>query len=153
MGNVGAAMGVASIIIMTLMVTSNVLLRYGLDKPLLFADEYSGYLLVLIAFMGFAYTARQGAHVSVDIVTRRLSKRPREILDMITTVILIVLVVIYLRFGWAFWIRFLEGDVRATTTYLTPLWIPATPIWLGLGFLISELLTHLVKTFNSFRRG
>jgi len=153
LGNAGAAMGVTSIVIMTLIVTLNVILRYGLNKPLHFVEEYSAYLFILMAYMGFAYTARQGAHVNVDILTRRLKKIPQGILELITTLFLLVLVSVYLRFGLAFFMRLVQSQEKSVTPYMTPLWIPAIPIWLGLGFLVLELVTHFLKTLNSLRKG
>lgn len=52
--------------------TSDVLLRYFLNHPLLGVDEIAGFLQVLVVFWGAAYTFQQGGHIRVDLVTSHL---------------------------------------------------------------------------------
>jgi len=69
----GAALlaGVATLVIAVL-ISADVLLRYFFNSPLLFVDEVASFLLVVVIFGGLAYTFQCGAHVRVDLATTQL---------------------------------------------------------------------------------
>lgn len=64
--------------------TSDVLLRYFLNRPLLGVDEVAGFLQVLVVFWGCAYTFQQGGHIRVDLVTSHLPGPVRAWLRVVT---------------------------------------------------------------------
>ena len=63
--------GIATLVIAVL-ISSDVLLRYFFNAPLLFVDEIASFLQVLVIFGGPAYTFQCGGHVRVDLVTTHL---------------------------------------------------------------------------------
>ena len=65
---VGLLAGLATLVL-ALLITYDVLMRYFLNQPQLFVDEIGGFLQVLVIFGGAAYTFRVGGHVRVDLVT------------------------------------------------------------------------------------
>ena len=54
--------GVA-ILVITVLISVDVLMRYFLDKPQLFVDELASFLQVFVIFGGLAYTFLVGGHV------------------------------------------------------------------------------------------
>lgn len=64
--------------------TSDVLLRYFVNRPLLGVDEVAGFLQVLVVFWGCAYTFQQGGHIRVDLVTSHLPGPVRAWLRVVT---------------------------------------------------------------------
>ena len=152
LGYLGVAIGVVCLTWMMLMVSGNVLLRYFFNRPQLFVDEIARYCLVAIVFMGYAYTARTGAHVTVDLVTRNLRERVRDVLDVVTSVVVLVLMGIYLWYGWHLFVDYLQSDMRSRTSLQAPLWIPVSFIWLGVLFVCLELVAHIVKKCRSFQK-
>ncbi len=153
LGYMGSALGAVSLIVMMLLITANVILRYLFNKPLLFGDEYAAYLFLIMAYMGLAYAARADMHIRVDLVVRRLSKRVRDGLDVVTSLAAIVLVGVYFWFDWGLFVG--EGIIagrKAPTPMETPLWIPLMFLWLGLLFVGLELVSHIVKKLIDFQK-
>ncbi|MBI2847554.1 MAG: TRAP transporter small permease subunit, partial [Chloroflexi bacterium] len=115
LGYGGAAMGVISVLIMTVMITIGALLRYLVNVNLKFVDEYGGYLLVVVVFMGLAYTMRKEAHVAADIVVSKLPKRARNGVHLATSVIALVLICMYLWSAWQFFVKSLRSGMTSVT--------------------------------------
>jgi TRAP-type C4-dicarboxylate transport system permease small subunit len=49
--------------------------RYFLTNPVQGVDEYSGLMMVLIIFLGMAWTLEQKGHIAIDIFPKRLGKK------------------------------------------------------------------------------
>lgn len=149
----GAAIGGASIVIMLFMITVGVVLRYVFNSPLKFVDEYGAYLMVVLVFMGLAYNARKEAHINVDLVVRRLSKRVRDGLDVVTSLFALVLMGLYLWYDWNPFISHLRARTRDGGVMNTPLWIPEMFMLIGLLFVCLEIVVHIVKKLRDFQKG
>lgn len=152
LGYLGAAAGAASIVIMVIIVTVNVFLRQVFNKPLLFTEEYCGYLLVLAVYMGLAYTTRVGAHIKVELITSKLPKRAKDGLEVITLLPALVLIGIMFWYGWDLFMVNLRGGYRASTFYATPLWIPFIPMWVGLIFFGLAVVALMVRKCVDFQK-
>src|SRR5687768_1133664 len=76
----GAVAGAATLLL-TVMVTSGVAARRVFNAPFLFVEEFSGYVVLAIVFLGLAYTMRSGGHIRVDIVQDRVRGRARTALQ------------------------------------------------------------------------
>ncbi len=68
-------------------ITSDVLLRYFLNRPLQGVDEIAGFLQVLVVFWGCAYAFQQGGHIRVDLVTSHLPGPVRAWLRVVSLVL------------------------------------------------------------------
>lgn len=144
LGYAGAAVGVAAIALMMVIITANVLMRYFFDKPLLFIEELVAYLLVGAVFLGLAYTAREGAHVSVDLVVKQLSERVRRVLDIVTSLLVLAMMTVYLWYGFKFFLDLLETQRRSITSLATPMWMPVALMCVGFLLLCLAIATHIV---------
>lgn len=67
----------ACVAVMAVLVFANVVARKVFNHSLVFSDEMSTYLFVLMSFMGTAIAARRGAHLGLSVVTDRLRPRAR----------------------------------------------------------------------------
>jgi C4-dicarboxylate transporter, DctQ subunit len=87
-----------AIIVCSLLLFVNVVMRYIFLLPIYWAEELVRYLMVWMIFIGASQVTLWGGHVAVDIVPRALSKRGNVILAFIVNVICIVfcLVLAYL---------------------------------------------------------
>ena len=63
------------LVFMVLIVLAEVISRYAMHRPLMIADAISGHILVIIAFMGLAYTWKQRGHIRIRVVVDRVSPR------------------------------------------------------------------------------
>ncbi len=80
-------------------VCAEVVFRYFLKQPIIWVVEVTEYIMVQITFVGSAWLLRKEGHVTVDVVTSRLSKRNQTLLLAVTSAICVVTFVIIT--GWA----------------------------------------------------
>ena len=66
--------------VMTLMTVGDVLMRYFFNKPILGSFELTEYLLVVVVFCAIPWATMEGAHVRVDLITGRFTRRTRGLL-------------------------------------------------------------------------
>ena len=134
--------GLATLVIAVL-ISADVLLRYFINLPLLFVDEVASFLLVLVIFGGLAYTFRCGAHVRVDLATTHLPPPVRAWLRAAGLLLGIgfVLVVSWTTLQSAI-TAYRYG--RVSTVMLYPLWAPMLLIPAGL-LLMSAVMAGALR--------
>ena len=141
----GAALvgGVVTLLI-TLLISFDVLMRYFFDAPQLFVDELASYLQIFIIFGGLAYTFVSGGHVRVDLLTNSLSPVRRARLRVVTLAIscALILIVTWVTLQTTL-TAFDYGRLSAVMLY--PLWLPMMFIPLGLGFFAIAISIALVR--------
>ncbi|TCP96264.1 TRAP-type C4-dicarboxylate transport system permease small subunit [Cricetibacter osteomyelitidis] len=86
---VSKALNVAIVLILSVMsclVFINVVLRYGFNSSISMTEELSRYLFVWLAFLGAIVAFGENQHVSVTMLTDRLSKYKRKVLYVFTDI-------------------------------------------------------------------
>lgn len=136
------------IIVMSFLIAANTALRYLFDRPWCFAEEYSGYLVVMVTFLGLGYTLKEGGHITIDVVINRLSKRARAGLAVLTTAVSLVVTGILFWYGLALALSSLQNDIHSSTVMLTPLWVPQMFVVLGLLIFALELVAQLAAKIS-----
>ena len=106
--------------LLTLM-TLQIVMRYGLNSSLLWAEEVSRYLLIWLAFLGVAMSYERGEVAALTFVSAALWRRPALILGMITAGLSLLLCLLLVWYGWRFAnlagssripaMRFILGDI------------------------------------------
>ncbi|MEJ2365297.1 MAG: TRAP transporter small permease [Deltaproteobacteria bacterium] len=76
------AVGACTALTMVILVTVHVLSRALFKKPLMGTVELEELMIVILVFLGMAYTQVKGMHISVDFLTSRLSERTQNILSL-----------------------------------------------------------------------
>lgn len=151
-GYTGVAIGCVFVVIMAFMVGTNVLLRFFFNKPLIFAEEYSAYLLIALVYLGLAYTARVEGHIRTDVVYRQFTKTVRDGLDVVTSILLLVVGGVYFWYCLDLFFENIETHAVGIGLLRTPLWIPQTALVIGLPILGLELAAQAVKKFTDLRK-
>jgi len=103
-------------------ITVEVVLRYVFNSPTLWAHETAQFLYGSYCILGGAYVLLNKAHVNMDVIYARLSTRARAILDVITSPLFFLFIVVMLWHG----VFFAEKSVAMLEHTQTP-WGP--PIW------------------------
>lgn len=83
-------LGVLFLAGMMLLVVVDVALRFLFDIPIYGSDEIIVALMVVVTFLGMGSTALRGEHISVDVLSNRLSKTGRIVLDVINYLVVLV---------------------------------------------------------------
>lgn len=114
-----------STLVITLVVVYEVGTRYFLHKADSRAIFVSVWLYGMLFALGGAYTLREGGHVSVDIIYRKVPEKFRKILDIVDIGIVaisgVILVLVGAPIAWrSFVIR--EVDSSLGIVFAPPIW-------------------------------
>ncbi len=138
--------------VMMFITAFDVIGRFAFGHPIKGAQELSAVLLVLVVFLGVAYTAKEKEHVRIELLLMYLKPRVRQALDVFSNLISLILV-----FGIAY-----QGIVQmgtqkerfVTTTLLKmPLWPFALLLALGAMLLCVVIIQDLIESLREFADG
>lgn len=99
------------IILLVLFATVNVLGRWLLDMPISGYIDWVEQSMAFMAFLGIAYTQREGGHIRMDMLVSRLNGRRLWLVELISSVMML-LVTLALIYGsyLHFWRAYSLGD-------------------------------------------
>jgi len=101
----------------------DVVMRYFFNAPLFWAHHTSLYMHATFSLLAAGYCLRHRAHVRVDIIYRRFSRRKQAILDVLTAGLFFLFIVILLREGYLGFVeswRLQETGIAAWRVVLWP---------------------------------
>ena len=125
--------GVLFLLAMMMMTVVDVIMRYFFHRPIIGSVEISIVLMVCVVFLCMAWCTLNDGHIRVDIITGKLSKKGRLILNGFDNILTFVLALLIA------WRSFLEAvsvkDMEVTSPLLG---IPRYPFVFvtALGFLL-----------------
>ncbi|MCF8042476.1 MAG: TRAP transporter large permease subunit [Desulfarculaceae bacterium] len=143
-GLVGAFCGLATLG-MVLIISYEVVCRYLFNSPTTWVTEYSLYIFVGTSFLTTAYAHLMDSHIRVEILLNNLSSPVRHKFLQASAWAGLMFVVV------AAWQMVLfvgseyEGGARAWGLMATPLWIPETPVAIGLALFALAVLSEARK--------
>lgn len=85
---------------MACLVFLNVVLRYGFNSSINITEEVSRYLFVWLTFLGAILAFSDNQHVSVTMLTYKLSPTTRHILRLFTDSIMLFCCYLVVQGGW-----------------------------------------------------
>lgn len=85
---------------MVLMVLGNVILRYGFNSGITVSEELSRFLFVWLIFLGAITGMRDGAHLGVDTLIRRLPLLGRKLCLFISESLMLLCCVLFFVGTW-----------------------------------------------------
>jgi C4-dicarboxylate transporter DctQ subunit len=68
---------VASMVVATVLIGTQVVLRYGFNASITWAEEFTRYAIVWMSFIGAGMGVRASAHITVDLLPAVLPERAR----------------------------------------------------------------------------
>jgi TRAP-type C4-dicarboxylate transport system permease small subunit len=119
--------------------------RAVLGVSTLIAAEYSGYLLVGLVLLGFAYTIGEGGFIRINIVRARLPAGAQRALDIFACVFSAVITAFVFRYSVIMVYETKKLGMQADTIAETPFWIPQLVVPLGLAMLFLQLVAMTVR--------
>lgn len=135
---VTADIAAALVLFMAVAIGIDVFLRYVFGAPTIWINEASRYGLLMVTFLGLAYTLREKAHIKVDVLINRLPRKAQDWMNVINSIVFLVFTGILSYLTWGlFW-----GSVEKGSTS-TSLWNPLIAPWqvfIPLGLAIIGLL-------------
>ena len=95
----GAYVGMVIIFGLSIYVAVAVLARYILGQPFPGVVEWAGFMMVIIVFLGLAYTLEEDRHIRVEWLTSRLHGKTLFILSIISMIVVAFVATIFLWKG------------------------------------------------------
>ena len=143
-------LGVVILLAMMMMTVADVIMRYFFRQPIIGSMEISVALMVCVVFLGIGWCALNDGHISVDIITGKLSKRGQALLNGFDNIVTLVLALIIT------WRSFMEAlsvkDMEVTSPILG---IPRYPFVFvtsfGFFLLCSAALILFTKNIKSVK--
>ena len=131
----------------TLLVLMNVFLRYFMNTGIYWSEEVATMCFVWCIFVGSASAYKNGAHLGVDLLVKKLPKVPRAIVKILVDILLIAIngYILYLS------IKFVSTSYQKPTAVLaiSSAWVSSSLI-VGFGlttiYAIRDLIRDIVKT-------
>lgn len=148
----GYLAGWAIMAIMSLTIIE-VISRYGLHHPLMLADELGGYSLVIISFLGLAYTWKERGHIRITFVINRLPKGISNWLRIITRTAGLAYVILASKVSYDFIIDAFRRNIRSNSQLMTPLKWPEMAIPVGLTLLALIIIMDIILGISQVMRG
>jgi TRAP-type transport system small permease protein len=141
----GAYLSALVLVSLTLLILTEIFVRYFFDMSTMIADEYSGYLYLASIFLGLAYTFNENAHIRINILTSKMSKKSNRSIDVLAGLITIIVLgfTLYrtILFTYdSYDMEMLSESVSATQLYLTQLVMP-----LGITIFTLSVLVFVLK--------
>ena len=133
------------LLVMIVLAFSEVVLRYFFSRPTTWVWEINSQLMVLVCALGAGWALRDNSHISVDIVYKRLSRRKRAIVDLITSPFFFLLAGSLVFFGAKEALRAYEVNQRMLSQFASPLWPVKTVIVIGAVLILLQGVVKLIR--------
>jgi TRAP-type C4-dicarboxylate transport system permease small subunit len=82
-----------------LAVCTDVVMRYFFNRPIPGVLQFSEYSLLYIPFLAAAYVLREDSHIKIDIVLNRLNPKAQSLINMVTSILGSVVLLILAYYG------------------------------------------------------
>jgi TRAP-type C4-dicarboxylate transport system permease small subunit len=145
-----AGLVLLGIIVLTM---AEVVSRYVLRNPLILSDEFGGYALVAISFLGLAYCARDRGHIRITFVVERLNPRAAGAIRLVTLALGLVFLVVAAWVSWQFLADSFTRNMRSNSMLMVPLKWPQMAMPVGFTLFALVGLGQLVQAWREFRAG
>ena len=145
----GYMAGACLVIIFGLMMFLSVGREIGVNIPS--GDDFAGWALVAMAFLGLAHTFKRGEMIRVGLLLERLHGVKRRAAELVSLTIAALFLGYFTfqagKLAYDSW-RFFD---MSTGVVVVPLWIPQMGLVCGLAILLIAVLEEWVRVFGGER--
>ncbi len=143
----GISVGIAAFAI-SVLVTYDVVTRtlFGVSNS--WVTEICTYLMAYMTFGGAAYAMREGAHVKVDLLVVTLPRKAARVVNLVADAVMLVVVALLVWLSFEFIRDVWDSGEKSPSLLAVPLWIPYVLFFLGMVWLVIEVLTGIVAVIQ-----
>lgn len=132
----------AIILFSSLLLFTNVVMRYVFLKPIFWAEELASYLMAWLIFLGAAAVAGGEGHISVNIVTRFLGPRGNRTLAILVNLFCMLFCLALAYYSWKHTMR-VRGALQVTAAMALPMWWAYLALPVGSGLMALRYAARL----------
>jgi len=137
---------------LALVMSTNVLLRYGFSIGSIWMQEFEWHIMVPICLFGMSYALLKGEHVRVDVVFQYFSQRNKHLVDVITSVVAMMLCVTVIRLSIPYvWQSWSIGEGTANPGGIDYRYVIKSLIPIGFALFFLQSLSEATKSFLAYR--
>ena len=141
--------GTYIILVMMLLTTTDVVLRYIFNQPIKGAYEYTQFMMLIVVALGLAFTQSRKGHVFIELVASRFPPRAQALNDAIVYLVCLGACVLIAWQAVAGGQTQQMGNVVASDVVRVPLY----PFYYVLAFGVAALgLVYMADILDSARR-
>jgi TRAP-type C4-dicarboxylate transport system permease small subunit len=138
-----ALLGGFTVLGLILLAVVSVAGRNFVSQPIPGYIDWIEQFMPLIAFMGIAYTQRDGGHIRMDMLVNQLKGRVLWFVEALTTIIILLLVLLLIWGSWSHFDRSFD--------FSAPMWSRDSTIDIGLPLWPAKLLVPVALSVLSVR--
>ncbi|HRN74770.1 TRAP transporter small permease [Ottowia sp.] len=124
---------------MTVLTFVQVVARYVFNYSFVWAMELTGVLFAWLIFVGMSYGVRVGAHIGIDVITRRLGQGTARVVGIVAAALCFVYACILAYGGWNLMTRIKEVGILMQDLPIEQ-WIPRVVLPVGFALLALRFL-------------
>lgn len=129
-----------------LVMAYNVLLRYFFRTGSVAMQELEWHLMAPICMLGLSYAILKDGHVKVDILYGRFSERIQRIIDLISTVLVILVIALLLKLSVPYVMQsYAIGEKSPDPGGLSNRWILKSMLPLGFALLLIQSFAAMLR--------
>ena len=147
------AIAALCIVAAAVIVTEGIVTRKVLRLSAIWQIEASVFLLILATFVGAPLVQKNEHHLNVDLVLVHLSRRKRDIILIVVSVLTCIISGIIAWYAWPMWWEAVVRNDHSYSLWGPPLWIPYFFIPFGMSLLFFQYIVHIIKKISSLRKG
>jgi TRAP-type C4-dicarboxylate transport system permease small subunit len=129
---------------MALIVTYNVIMRYFVNRPPVWAIETTEYIMVYATFLAAAWVLKHGGHVKIDIILVMLSKKRQHALNVLVCILGIVACGLLAWYGMKATYSLYSREVIMMKMMPWPKWVLVAPIPIGILLTFIQFIRKLI---------
>lgn len=131
---------------------AEIVYRSFLDKTLYITDEYTGYLMAMLTFMGLAYTLRERGHIRMMFLPHVIKGRAHVVYNMVCFVVGFLFCAGLTWFTWEFFWDSVVSESQSMQISETYLAIPQVFLPVGSLLLTLQFASEFLKGLAVLRR-
>jgi len=138
---------------LALVMGGNVLLRYAFHTGTVWSQELEWHLMAPICLFGMSYALRHGEHVRVDVMFAGFSRRTKDFIEFVSSLILmaISLIIIWLSISYVMQ-SWSIGEGSANPGGIPGRYILKSLIPIGFALMLVQAFGHAIRFFFAWRR-
>ncbi|HIO92450.1 MAG TPA: TRAP transporter small permease [Leucothrix mucor] len=137
---------------MTLLVFSEVVLRFGFNTGISWSQEVTLYAMAWFVLFGASYGVKVGAHIGVDSFVKLFPKRIRVAMGLLSVSICIAYCVIFMIGAWNYLSKLKQINIEMEDLEIQR-WMSESIILIGFLLLLFRFLQLLVRIIKGDAEG
>lgn len=146
-----AVFGRVLIVLVMLVVSADVVMRYFFNSPMFWVLESTQYALVFILFLSAAWVLRNEGHVKMDLIINRLNPRAQHRVNIITSILAAIVCLIITWYGAKMAWTFIQIDYLYPGSLVIPAYLLVAVIPIGSFLLFIQFLRRAYGYLEKLR--